>query len=229
MSQAVLADLAGCSRQYIAQLESGQRRAPSPRIVTAIANALQLRGPNRAHLYHLAGMSHLSERPDNWPELLEMARVVVTHVCYPAYVHDSMWRVWGFNRTAEEVFEISSESVQIGVTTLLDLIFHPSYRHHFVDWDHWVRVLLAEFRRDCRAVMALRENQETLRRLRRQPDFRRFWHSADPAPDSAATMALTFQSGSGAISRLRVVRMLYPGPADIWINVVVPAEDAIMD
>jgi hypothetical protein len=42
-------------------------------------------------------------------------------------------------------------------------------------------------------------------------------------------MALTFQSGSGAISRLRVVRMLYPGPADIWINVVVPAEDAILD
>jgi transcriptional regulator with XRE-family HTH domain len=65
LSQAVLAELAGCSRQYVAQLESGQRRAPSPRMVSALADALQLRGTERQLFFENAGLPHLSERADN--------------------------------------------------------------------------------------------------------------------------------------------------------------------
>lgn len=223
MSQAVLAEIVGCSRQYIAQLESGDRRSPSQRIITALADALQLRGGLRRELFHMAGLSYLSERPDNWPELLALARMVVNQLRLPAYVHDSLWRVWGWNPEAEKLFEISPTEIQMGMTTLLDFVFQPAYREHFVHWEDWVNVLMAEFRRDSRSVIHLRQNRETWRRLYRQPDFRLYWQTVEPAPDSAATMPLTFHGRSGYI-RLRVVRMRYPGLLDLWINAVCPAE-----
>jgi len=224
LSQAVLADLAGCSRQYVAQLESGRRRAPSPRMVLALADALQLRGTDRQLFFHNAGLPHLSERADNWPDLLDMARQVVTHMHLPAYVHDSLWRLWGWNAAALAFFDVQDAPIQVGMTTLLDFVFHPRYRVHFVDWERWVHGLMAEFRRDARGVIGLRENRETLRRLRRQSDFRRLWHEVDPAVDSSASIVFRFRRADGAVGTWRVARMVYPGPADLRINVVLPAE-----
>jgi transcriptional regulator with XRE-family HTH domain len=225
LSQAVLAELAGCSRQYVAQLESGKRRAPSPRIVTALADALHLRGAERQRFLQRAGLPHLSERADNWPDLLAMAREVVAHTLLPAYVHDSLWRLWGWNAEALSFFDVDDAPMQTGMTTLLDFVFHPRYRTHFVDWDHWAPELMAEFRRDARGVISLRENRETFRRLRSLPDFRRLWQEVDPAPDSAASISFRFRAGNGQIAAWRVVRMVYPGPADLWLNVVLPAVD----
>ncbi len=222
VSQALLADLAGCSRQYIAQLESGQRSAPSARIVTAIADALQLRGEVRSQLYEAAGLMPVAERPESWPELLAMACDVVHGVQYPAYVHDSIWRIWGWNREAENFFEVSADMLHLGVTTLLDLLFSPQYRQHFEDWDHWIRPVLAEFRRDSRGVIALAENRHIVRRLQGYPDFRSYWARSSPMDDSPPSILVTFRSHSGGRRAGRVVRLLYPGAGDLWVNIVLP-------
>lgn len=227
VSQEVLAEIVGCSRQYIAQLESGRRRRPSPRIVTSLANALQLRGEARQVLFRSAGLYHLSERPDNWPDLLRLAQDVICHEEYPAYVHDSMWRIWKWNRPAETLFEVAGGTIESGQTTLLDFIFDPVYRSHFVAWEHWLPAVFSEFLRDSRGVIHLRENRETLTRLRRHPDFRRYWKDIEAAPDSASSLKMVFRTSHGPNLPFRVVRLLYPGPADLWINVVVPARNEL--
>ena len=47
--------LAGVSVDYLVRLEQGRARNPSPQVVEALANALQLTGDERQELYRLAG------------------------------------------------------------------------------------------------------------------------------------------------------------------------------
>ncbi|MBE1493254.1 transcriptional regulator with XRE-family HTH domain [Amycolatopsis lexingtonensis] len=52
-----LADLAGLSVDYVVRLEQGRAITPSVQVVASLARALQLSGPERDHLYRLAGLT----------------------------------------------------------------------------------------------------------------------------------------------------------------------------
>jgi transcriptional regulator with XRE-family HTH domain len=52
-----LARLAGLSVDYVTRLEQGRATAPSDQVVGALARALRLSGPERDHLYRLAGQA----------------------------------------------------------------------------------------------------------------------------------------------------------------------------
>jgi transcriptional regulator with XRE-family HTH domain len=51
-----LAQLAGISVDYLTRLEQGRAANPSAQVVAALARALRLPDPERAHLYRLAGL-----------------------------------------------------------------------------------------------------------------------------------------------------------------------------
>jgi transcriptional regulator with XRE-family HTH domain len=57
-----LARLAGVSLDYLIQLEQGRASAPSPQVLTALAAALRLTEPERAHLFRLADRPAPDER-----------------------------------------------------------------------------------------------------------------------------------------------------------------------
>lgn len=50
-----VAQLAGVSVDYLARLEQGRARAPSPSVLAALARALRLTDDERAHLFRVAG------------------------------------------------------------------------------------------------------------------------------------------------------------------------------
>ncbi|GLY96120.1 helix-turn-helix transcriptional regulator [Actinoplanes sp. NBRC 103695] len=52
-----LALLSGISVDYVTRLEQGRATAPSAQVVEALARALRLSGPERAHLFRLAGLA----------------------------------------------------------------------------------------------------------------------------------------------------------------------------
>lgn len=51
-----LAQLAGISVDYVTRLEQGRATNPSDQVVEALGRALRLSGPEREHLFHVAGL-----------------------------------------------------------------------------------------------------------------------------------------------------------------------------
>jgi hypothetical protein len=52
-----VAQLAGLSVDYLARLEQGRARHPSPSVLTPLARALRLTDAERAHLFRVAGQA----------------------------------------------------------------------------------------------------------------------------------------------------------------------------
>lgn len=254
LSQAGLAGLAGCSRQYVAQLEAGRKLHPSLRSTHALANALQLAGEERGRFFAAAG--HLLQpaaaeaaarvpagpaladgtRPSaveaaeveagpalvRFDELVAMSVEAARATRLPAYVHDSLWRLRGWNDAALELFEVTPAGLAPGRLSILDFLFDPAYRERFLHWEQLARAALAQFKRDSRARLRHPEAAALLRRLRRLPDFRRLWRAVEVAPDGAPTLAVTLER-PGGVTHLRVLRLRVLDHPDVWFNVFLPA------
>ncbi|MGW2626859.1 helix-turn-helix transcriptional regulator [Micromonospora taraxaci] len=86
-----VSQLAGISVDYITRLEQGRATSPSQQVVEALARALRLSGPERAHLYQLGGLQ--PPGPDSVPAHLtpSVQRVLdrLTHT--PVAVFDAAW------------------------------------------------------------------------------------------------------------------------------------------
>ncbi|WP_431727333.1 helix-turn-helix transcriptional regulator [Verrucosispora sp. TAA-831] len=55
-----VAELAGLSVDYLVRLEQGRATRPSPQVVETLARALQLTGPEREHLFRVAGLAQIT-------------------------------------------------------------------------------------------------------------------------------------------------------------------------
>jgi transcriptional regulator with XRE-family HTH domain len=86
-----LAMLAGISVDYITRLEQGRATNPSGQVVEALARALRLSGPERAHLFQLAGLA--VPGPETMPAHLtpSIQRLLDRLVGTPVAVSDSSW------------------------------------------------------------------------------------------------------------------------------------------
>ena len=93
-----LARLAGVSPDYLIQLERGRASAPSPQVLTALAGALRLTEPERAHLFRLADRRAPDERRvrDTLPP--SVLRLVEQLPASPAAVCDVRWNPRAWNR-----------------------------------------------------------------------------------------------------------------------------------
>ena len=92
-----LAQLAGVSRDYLIQLEQGRASAPSAQVLTALARALRLTEPERAHLFRLADQPVPDERRvgDTLPH--SVRRLVEQLSATPAAVYDVRWNPVAWN------------------------------------------------------------------------------------------------------------------------------------
>lgn len=86
-----LAMLAGISVDYVTRLEQGRADSPSAQVVEALARALRLAGPERAHLFRLAGLS--PPGPDAVPTYItpSVQRLLDRFDNTPVAVYDATW------------------------------------------------------------------------------------------------------------------------------------------
>lgn len=86
-----LAMLAGISVDYVTRLEQGRADSPSAQVVEALARALRLAGPERAHLFRLAGLS--PPGPDAVPTHItpSVQRLLDRFDNTPVAVYDATW------------------------------------------------------------------------------------------------------------------------------------------
>ncbi len=88
-----LALLAGISVDYITRLEQGRASNPSAQVVAALARALRLSDPERAHLFRLAG--HVPPGPESVPDHISpsLHRLLDRFIGTPVAVFDALWNL----------------------------------------------------------------------------------------------------------------------------------------
>ncbi|SEE41455.1 Helix-turn-helix domain-containing protein [Streptomyces sp. 2314.4] len=99
-----LAVLAGISATGYTYLEQGREIRVSEQVLTALAEALRLDGPERAHLLQLAGHAAAAESEQREPLKDEVAAVPLLLQPNPAYLIGGNYDVLSHNRAADELF-----------------------------------------------------------------------------------------------------------------------------
>lgn len=120
-----VAVLAGVGASWYQWLEQGRDITVSPQVLDAVARVLRLTGPERRHLYVLAGLNPpLPEVPATGRgEGLD--RLIDAWMPFPAHIMDAYWNIVRFNEAAGLVFGFTGQD-----TNCLSHFFtSPIYRH----------------------------------------------------------------------------------------------------
>jgi transcriptional regulator with XRE-family HTH domain len=151
-----VADLAGVSVEYYAQLERGNLGGVSESVLDALARALQLDEAERAHLIDLAGGAGSTSRARRKPPAQQVrasvARVLNGMTTVPAFVHNGRLDVLAVNPLAEALFAPVHARPTRPVNHARFTFLDPHAREFWIDWeraaDDAVAMLRTEAGRD---------------------------------------------------------------------------------
>lgn len=228
LSQGQLAHAARLSRTYVYHLETGQRRAPSPRVARVLLRALELHGDDRRLLAE--AFTRLTGQPiENEGEGLdlldqrELAALLVHNTALPAHSLDRLWRVAAWNEPATQLFEIDTPALLEGAN-LLSVVFDPHYRARFRPWEALARRLLADFKHAARSYTYLPEYRELWRSLRALPDFRRISESAEAGMVVAPSFVFQMRHSRLGPLMLRTSATVFSGDSSYSMVTYVPGD-----
>jgi transcriptional regulator with XRE-family HTH domain len=229
MSQRQLAEAAGCSRQYVEQLEGGRRRSPSFRTVRSLADALGLAGAARRRFFTAARLDHDTDEAGSGPPmevLHQLAAETVAGLRHPAYVLVGPFqRLIGWNQMARHAFETDLPRRAGGPASLLELIFEARVRARIEPWEPLARLVMAEFKRDTRHLSHRDDYKAFVSRLRRLADFARLLRTVQPAERGTPTVTFRLAHSRLGPLHLRAVVTLFPETREVRIVGFVPADE----
>jgi transcriptional regulator with XRE-family HTH domain len=234
LSQGQLAHAALLSRTYVYHLETGQRHAPSVRVIRALMRALELRGEERRRF--LAAFARLTgqqleddlEGADLFDQR-DLAALLVRNSAFPAHSLDRLWYIRSWNDPATQLFEADTNVLNLHNRHLLAFVFDPAYRSRFRPWETLARRLLTDFKYYSRTVTYLPEYRDLWRSLRTLPDFRRIADSSDPASGVAATFVFHMRHSLLGTLTLRTTVTVFSGASDHSIVTYVPGDQQTLD
>ena len=137
--------LAGLSADYYTRLEQGRDHRPSPKVLAALARALQLDADATAHLFRLAGAAESDASPDPAPHAgvaPELRDLVDAWTATPALIHGRWLDVLASNRLARALTPLSEP----GTNMLHSVFLNPEVRAHYVDPD-WASATVVAYLR----------------------------------------------------------------------------------
>ncbi|MFI6865006.1 helix-turn-helix transcriptional regulator [Streptomyces sp. NPDC050421] len=138
--------LAGMSATWYTYLEQGRDVRASEQVLDALASALRLDRPERAHLFRLAG--HTPEAEAGEPEALaaEVAAVPLLLQPHPAYIIGGNYDVLSYNQAADDLFPRLTAAADRPANFARWVFLEPVARDVLVDWELEARGLLARLR-----------------------------------------------------------------------------------
>jgi transcriptional regulator with XRE-family HTH domain len=172
---------AGCSRQYIEMLETGDRGHPSAELIAALAAALDLRGLERDGFFVAGGVPPPPAAPDDRFDALTLAKALAEAQSCPAFVIDSCWVLLGWNELAQRIFEVYIPGLPAGATRLHDIVYGLAERGCLLNAAEVTMRLAAAFKRDTRPYIYTAAYRESLASLRRLPGFAAIYKSVKPS------------------------------------------------
>lgn len=149
-----LAQLAGVSPSYYARLEQGQSRHASPQVLDALAAALGLTAPERAHLHAIAASAgrRRAVRPAPVehadPALLELVEAMPQ---VPALILGRRSDVLAWNAMGHALLAGNQDRDTVSVpgcrVNMAELVFlDPDTRELYTDWDLKARAVVGNMR-----------------------------------------------------------------------------------
>lgn len=138
-----VAVLAGVGVSWYTWLEQGRDIGVSGEILDAVAGALRLSEPERAHLYRLAGLNPPEAPPA--PIRVDPAhqRLLDGWLPNPAYLMDRHWNFLALNSAAERVFGYHPHRVH---NCLITFFTSADCRLRWADWTPVAADMVANFR-----------------------------------------------------------------------------------
>ncbi len=138
-----IATLAGVSVDYYVRLEQGRERNPSPQVLDALADVLQLDQDARLHLYRLVGLAprapEAGEREQVGPQLLTLLDMWPDN---PALVLGRAYDVLAGNDLGIALFD----GFRFGRNLVRKVFLDPAARDFYLDWDTVAANTVAGFR-----------------------------------------------------------------------------------
>jgi transcriptional regulator with XRE-family HTH domain len=178
-----LAALAGVTASWLAKLEQGQAHAVSPDVLASLARALHLSGPERAHLYALAGY-RLTEAAPTDDGVTSALRALLDQLePNPAYLLDRCWTIVAWNRAEAQLFP-KLLTFTTKPPNLLELVFlDADLARLMLDHDEEQIRLVAQFRLHASDWAGDPEVEGLIARLRAaSPRFSELWRAEDVSP-----------------------------------------------
>jgi transcriptional regulator with XRE-family HTH domain len=138
-----VASLAGISPTWYTFLEQGRDVRASHQVLTALANALRLSGPERAHLLSIATDNTVPVEEFEYlaPEVADVPRLVAPN---PAYVTGSSYDLLAWNDAASELFPGATQAPHPNLARWIFL--DPRAREVLPEWPTVAQGLLARLR-----------------------------------------------------------------------------------
>lgn len=228
-----VAALAGVSIDYLIRLEQGRDTHPSPSVMAAIADALQLEGDDRTHFFHLG---HISAAPELCPTASADPRVVEPTVQQlldrwgptPAFVLGPIFDVLAWNQAWERLVEPIGLLDDRADPNLARFTFlHPGARAAYPDWE----ASADEQANGLRTVAALLESDprftELLDDLRAAPAFVERWSAHRASVKRRRAKRIVHPT----VGELRIAHevLTLPDAAGQRVVVWLPADEATDD
>ncbi|WP_148613129.1 helix-turn-helix transcriptional regulator [Nocardioides rubriscoriae] len=189
-----VAALAGISADYYVRLEQGRGHRPSPQVLDALARALQLDGPTRAHLHRLASATGTGATATTTRVRAEQVPLGVMHLLetldasVSAFVQGRFMDVLVANRTATAL----SPAFAPGSNLLEAAFLDPAIRDLYDDWDVVAREAVAGLRASVGARRDDPRLEELVERVSaRSPEFARLWARHDVLPKVGGARRVT--------------------------------------
>lgn len=234
LSQGQLAKAARLSRTYIYHLEHGLRAAPSIRAARALARALELHGEDR-RLYSQAFSELTGQLLEEEPEdasmldLDHLSRLLVENTIFPAHGLDRLWRISAWNQPALDLFEITTDQMELLDHHLLRLVYDPAYRRRFQPWEELARKLTADFKFATRGLTFMPEYRELTRALKKLPDYRRLSETSEAYGTPAPSFVFHMKHARLGSLALRTAISVFSSSPDYSIVVYLPGNQQTLE
>ncbi|MEU2039985.1 helix-turn-helix transcriptional regulator [Nocardia niwae] len=137
--------LAGVGVSWYTWLEQGRDITVSAEVLDAIGTALRLSGPERTHLYLLAGLNPPPGRTRDTEVTPELRRLLDAWGARPAVLRDRYWNLLAVNEAARSVFGFGDADRNC----LVSFFTNPRYRGMHVAWGAIAPAVVAAFRADA--------------------------------------------------------------------------------
>ena len=174
-----VARLAGVSADYYTRLEQGRRITPSPAVVEALGQALELDAAGRAHLSNLIGAAAapVRRRPPTVHRLSSGLHQLLESLSgTPALVLGRRTDVLGANRMAQALFTDFEALPPAERNYARWLFLDPDARSLFPDWEIHARAAVENLRLDVGRTPGDQPTQDLVSELReRSEEFDRWW------------------------------------------------------
>jgi transcriptional regulator with XRE-family HTH domain len=172
-----VAMLAGVGTTWYTWLEQGRDVRPSPEVLAALADVLQLGPAERRHLFILNDRPAPQARPAG-PEQIDapLRRMLDSLTGQPALVLGRRWDILAWNRAADAVYGPYARLAG-DERNMLHLVFaDPDHRRLLVDWEAVAKSAIAMFRGDCARYAGDADFERLAAHLTRlSPEFAAWW------------------------------------------------------